>query len=245
MQSSSIDSLPRPVAGSSASTQEISVRDLRRSYRVGGTEVLALRGVDLDVAAGDFLGIVGVSGSGKSTLLHLIGGLDSPDAGEIIVADKRLSKMTAYEQALYRRQTIGFVFQAFHLVPNLTAEQNVQLTLTLQGVYGDERTGRAAQAIERVGLKHRAKHKPGQLSGGEQQRITVARAIVNRPRVLLADEPTGNLDRATAKSLMDLIDGIRRESGTTVLMVTHDESTASKYCDRLVRMQDGQFVEGK
>ncbi len=223
---------------------EIRIRGLKRHYSVGGSEVLALRGVDLNVYAGEFVGIVGVSGSGKSTLLHLTGGLDSPDEGEITVADQDLASMTSYQQSLYRRKTIGFVFQAFHLVPNLTAEQNVELTLTLQGVYGKDRTDRAAKAIERVGLAHRAKHKPGQLSGGEQQRITVARAIVNQPRVLLADEPTGNLDHATARSLMCLIDEIRHESNMTVLMVTHDESLAREYCDRLVRMQDGRFMEG-
>ena len=138
------------------SNAEIRIRGLRRRYTVGGSEVLALRGVDLDVFAGEFVGIVGVSGSGKSTLLHLAGGLDSPDEGEITVAGQDLAAMSSYQQSLYRRKTIGFVFQAFHLVPNLTAEQNVQLTLTLQGVYGKERTERAAKAIERVGLAHRA-----------------------------------------------------------------------------------------
>lgn len=229
---------------SPSSLAEIHVRDLKRSYRVGGTDVVALRGINLDVKSGEFVGIIGVSGSGKSTLLHLIGGLDTPESGEIVVAEQSLSAMTSYQQALYRRQTIGFVFQAFHLVPNLTAEQNVQLTLTLQGVYGQERLDRSRAAIERVGLSGRAKHKPGQLSGGEQQRITVARAIVNRPRVLLADEPTGNLDRANAELLMNLIDDIRKQLGTTVLMVTHDEVLAGRYCDRLIRMQDGQFLEG-
>lgn len=222
---------------------EIHVRNLSRSYVVGGTNVQALRGVDLDVFPGEFVGIVGVSGSGKSTLLQLVGGLDSPDDGSIRVAEQDLAKMSKYQKSLYRRKTIGFVFQAFYLVPNLTAEQNVQLTLTLQGTYGKERNARAKKAIERVGLSHRAEHKPGQMSGGEQQRITVARAIVNRPRVLLADEPTGNLDKATARSLMCLIDEIRRESNVTVLMVTHDETLAREYCDRMIRMEDGRFIE--
>ena len=226
-----------------AEAAEIRVRGVRRSYLVGNTEVRALRGVDLEISQGEFVGVVGVSGSGKSTLLHLIGGLDTEDDGVIEVAGRRLSSMTAYEKAIYRRETIGFVFQAFHLVPNLTAEQNLQLALTVQGIYGEERTKRAAMAIERVGLAHRAQHQPGQLSGGEQQRITVARAIVNHPRVLLADEPTGNLDQATAQSLMNLINELRLESQMTVLMVTHDESLARQYCDRIVRMRDGQFVE--
>lgn len=226
----------------SGSSAEILVRNLHRAYQVGGTDVLALQGVDLQIDAGQFVGIVGVSGSGKSTLLHLVGGLDTPDDGEIVVAGHELRNLTAYQKSLYRRKTIGFIFQSFYLVPNLTAEQNVRLTLTLQGIYGKDRTKLAAQAVERVGLSHRANHKPGQLSGGEQQRITVARAIVNKPRLLLADEPTGNLDQATAESLMALIDDIRKDTGMTILMVTHNESLANSYCDRIVRMRDGKFV---
>jgi ABC-type lipoprotein export system ATPase subunit len=226
----------------SGSSAEILVRNLHRTYQVGGTDVLALQGVDLQIDAGQFVGIVGVSGSGKSTLLHLVGGLDTPDDGEIVVAGHVLRNLTAYQKSLYRRNTIGFIFQSFYLVPNLTAEQNIRLTLTLQGIYGKDRTKMAAQAVERVGLSHRANHKPGQLSGGEQQRITVARAIVNKPRLLLADEPTGNLDQATAMSLMALIDGIRKDTGMTILMVTHNESLANSYCDRIVRMRDGKFV---
>ena len=222
---------------------EIRATSLRKNYRLGGTEVQALRNVDLDINRGEFVAVVGVSGSGKSTLLHLIGGLDSPTSGDIVVAEQSLASMSNYEKSLYRRKTIGFVFQAFHLVPNLSAQQNLELTLTLQGTYGKERSERARKAIERVGLGHRANHKPGQLSGGEQQRITVARAIVNTPRVLLADEPTGNLDRATAWSLMSLIDEIRRENNMTVLMVTHDETLAKEFCERVVRMQDGHFVQ--
>lgn len=221
---------------------EILVQGLQRSYRVGTADVLALRGVDLRVETGEFVGVVGVSGSGKSTLLHLVGGLDTADEGNVVVANRDLGKMTAYEKSLYRRETIGFVFQSFYLVPNLTATQNVRLALTLQGVYGSERTRMADEAIDRVGMSHRANHKPGQLSGGEQQRITVARAIVNRPRLLLADEPTGNLDQVTANSLMGLIDEIRQENNMTILMVTHDESLATEYCDRTLRMRDGQFI---
>ena len=233
---------------SAASTDEsctssvISVRNLKRTYQVGGSDVLALRGVDLALDERQFLGIVGVSGSGKSTLLHLIGGLDSPDEGDIIVAGQHLNQLTPFKMSLYRRQTIGFVFQSFYLVPNLTAIENIRLALTLQGVYGDERLKLADAAIERVGMSHRKDHNPSQLSGGEQQRITVARAIVNRPSVLLADEPTGNLDRATAKSLLQLLTRIRDEDGTTILIVTHDESLAEEFCDRVVRMQDGKFI---
>ena len=225
------------------SAMAIVARGLRRTYNVGGSDVLALRGVDFEIEKSQFVGVVGVSGSGKSTLLHLLGGLDSPDEGEVIVEGQSLNTMSKYEMALYRRKTIGFVFQSFYLVPNLTATENVRLALTLQGVYGARRTQLADEAIERVGMGHRRDHQPSQLSGGEQQRITVARAIVNRPSLLLADEPTGNLDQATAASLMELINEIREEDGMTIVMVTHDESLVKKNCDRIVRMRDGTFVE--
>lgn len=220
----------------------VSVRNLNRTYQVGGSDVFALRGVDLSVNEGQFLGIVGVSGSGKSTLLHLIGGLDSPDEGDIVVADQHLNRLDHFQMSLYRRQTIGFVFQSFYLVPNLSAIENIRLALTLQGIYGELRMELADKAIQRVGMTHRMNHKPAQLSGGEQQRITVARAIVNKPRVLLADEPTGNLDRATARSLLKLLSQIREEDEMTILMVTHDESLAEEFCDDVVRMQDGKFL---
>ena len=236
----SVDDENEPRSGSAS---VISVRGLKRTYQVGGSDVYALRGVDLDVAEGQFVGVVGVSGSGKSTLMHLIGGLDTPDQGEVNVAGQSLHDLSPYEMACYRRKTIGFVFQSFYLVPNISAIENVRLALTLQGIYGSERARLADEAVERVGMSHRKEHKPSQLSGGEQQRITVARAIVNRPRVLLADEPTGNLDRKTAISLVALIDEIRREDNMTILMVTHDEPLASMHCDQIVRMQDGRFVE--
>ena len=226
------------------SHDEIVIRQLTRHYRVGGEDVHALRGVDLDVRRGEFLGVVGVSGSGKSTLLHLIGGLDTPTTGTIIVGGQDLSTMTAYQLTMYRREFVGFIFQSFYLVPNLTAEANIRLALTLQGTYGRLRQQLAAEALDRVGLASRARHRPGQLSGGEQQRVTVARAIVHQPRLLLADEPTGNLDRKTATSLMELIRGINRDMQTTVIMVTHDELMASRFCDRTIRMKDGCWENG-
>lgn len=228
---------------SGSNSPEIDVHGLTRTYQVGGQTVSAVRGVDLAVQRGEFVGVVGVSGSGKSTLLHLIGGLDSPDIGHIKVAGHDLGRLSAFQKSLYRRQATGFVFQSFYLVPNLTALQNVRLALTLQGVYGRDRERLAIDAIDRVGMSHRAHHHPGQLSGGEQQRITVARAIANRPRVLLADEPTGNLDQATARSLLQLIDEIRHESEMTILMVTHDEPLAREFCDRLLRMCDGKLID--
>jgi putative ABC transport system ATP-binding protein len=215
-------------------------RGLTRVYRVGPSEVRALDGVDLEIARGEFLAVVGVSGSGKSTLLHLLGGLDTPSAGSVSVEGRELGALTPNERALYRRRTVGFVFQAFHLVPSLTARGNVELALTLQGVFGDERARLADEALARVGLGPRADHRPGQLSGGEQQRVALARALVHRPPLLLADEPTGNLDRITAAGVMDLIASMPRELGTTVVLVTHDEETARAHADRVLRLRDGR-----
>lgn len=222
---------------------EILINGLTKIHRMGESDIHALRGINLAVSRGQFVGVVGVSGSGKSTLLHLVGGLDFPNSGTIRVAGRDICQMTRRQRTLFRRSTVGFVFQSFFLVPTLTAEQNVQLALTLQGSYGAERETLATEALRQVGLSDRAWHKPGQLSGGEQQRVAVARAIVHRPRLLLADEPTGNLDNDTARRLMDLIDTIRRESATTVVLVTHDEDMVSQYCDRLVRIRDGRFVD--
>lgn len=215
-------------------------RDVTRVYEMGASTVHALRGVDLEVQAGEFLAVVGVSGSGKSTLLHLLGGLDTPTAGHIRVKGRELDKMSSMERSVYRRQFVGFVFQSFYLVSSLSAEANIRIALTFQGTYGDRRRTLARDALRRVGLADRAAHRPGQLSGGEQQRVCVARAVVHQPRLLLADEPTGNLDRQTAAALLELIRGINRDSGMTVVMVTHDKDLVSKYCDRMVMMEDGR-----
>ncbi len=226
----------------SHSQAEVDVRGLTRTYRVGASDVHALCEVDLAVAPGELLGVVGVSGSGKSTLLHLVGGLDSPTAGTIRVADQQLADLGSYQRSLYRRRVVGFIFQSFFLAAELSAEANIRLALTIQGTYGPQRRRLAREALERVGLAHRADHRPGQLSVGEQQRVAVARAIVHRPRLLLADEPTANLDRATALELMDLLQDIQRQSGTTIVMVTHDDELAARYCQRLVRLADGRLV---
>jgi putative ABC transport system ATP-binding protein len=221
----------------------IRVRGLTRTYQVGGADVHALRGVDLDVSAGEFLGLVGVSGSGKSTMLHLIGGLDTPTEGSVEVAGRDLTHLSRRERSFFRRQTVGFVFQSFYLIPTLTAEANIRLALTLQGVYGRKRDELARAALDRVGLAARRDHLPGQLSVGQQQRVAVARAIVHQPPVLLADEPTANLDRATAEQLMDLLAQLNRELGTTIVMVTHDDQLAARYCRRTIAMEDGRLTE--
>jgi ABC-type lipoprotein export system ATPase subunit len=221
---------------------QVEVRNLRRHYHMGPDEVRAVDGIDLDVARGEFLALVGVSGSGKSTLLHLIGGLDTPTAGSIQVGGRELGSLTPFERAVYRRTAVGFVFQSFHLVPTMTAAGNVALALTFQGTFGEERHQRTAEVLRRMGLERRASHKPGQLSGGEQQRVALARAIVHRPRLLLADEPTGNLDRRTAAEVLDLVQAINREQGTTIVLVTHDEDMAQRRADRVLRLCDGRLV---
>lgn len=223
----------------------IKVRGLTREYRVGPSTVRALDGLEIDVALGEFLAVLGVSGSGKSTLLHLLGGLDTPTSGSVSVRGEDLCSLNSYQRTVYRRTTVGFVFQSYYLVPSLTAEQNIALALTFQGTFGESRRRLAAEAVRRVGLQHRAGHRPGQLSGGEQQRVALARAMVHNPAILLADEPTGDLDRTTAAEVMSLVQGIHRELGTTVVMVTHDEETALRIADRVVRLRDGRLVEAQ
>ena len=220
----------------------VEVQGLTRVYRTGAFEVRALDGIDLAVRRGEFLALVGVSGSGKSTLLQVIGGLDTPTAGQVRVNGRELGRLSSFERAVYRRSVVGFVFQSFHLVPSMTAEANVAVALTFQGTYGAERRQRAREALERVGLGQRLAHRPGELSGGEQQRVAVARAVVHRPPLLLADEPTGNLDRRTAADVLHLIRDINREHGTTVILVTHDEETAGRMADRVVRLRDGRLA---
>ncbi len=221
----------------------IETRALVRQYRVGSATVSALAGVDLQVKRGEFLAVLGVSGSGKSTLLHLLGGLDTPTSGSVLIDGRDLAAFDAAQRTLHRRTLVGFVFQAYYLVPSLTAEENVALALTFQGVFGQQRRRLAAEAIGRVGLTHRAGHRPSQLSGGEQQRVAIARAIVHRPPLLLADEPTGNLDRATAAEVIALLDQVHRDLSTTVVMVTHDREMAGRVANRMVHLRDGRLAD--
>ena len=221
----------------------IEARGLSREYHVGPATVRALDGLDLDVRRGEFLAVLGVSGSGKSTLLHLLGGLDTPTSGSVVVDGRDLATFASRERTVYRRTVVGFVFQSYYLVPSLTAEENVALAVTFQGTFGSARRRLAAEAIGRVGLERRAGHRPGQLSGGEQQRVALARAIVHSPPLLLADEPTGNLDRATAEEVVALLRQVHRDLGTTVVMVTHDQEMASRVADRVVHLRDGRLVD--
>ncbi|GIK53132.1 MAG: ABC transporter ATP-binding protein [Planctomycetaceae bacterium] len=220
----------------------VQITDVWRQYRMGGAEpVAALRGATLAIEAGEFTCLLGKSGSGKSTLMNLIGGLDRPTKGSIEVDGIELSRMSARELSLYRREKIGFVFQSFNLVGSMRAWENVSLPLVFAGVPRAERKRRADEMLERVGLARRADHRPTQLSGGEQQRVAFARALISHPRILLGDEPTGNLDSATSEQIMALMVEENRR-GTTIIMVTHDPDLAERYASRIVRMADGAVV---
>jgi putative ABC transport system ATP-binding protein len=219
----------------------IRLESIWRTYRVGDSEVHALKAVDLEIAAGDYLAVVGPSGSGKSTLLNVLGCLDRPTAGRYAFRDREVESMTDAERTRLRQQDIGFVFQFFHLLARLTATGNVELPMLFAGVPRSERRRRAAEALEAVGLKERAHHRPDQLSGGQRQRVAIARAVVMNPSLLLADEPTGNLDRGSAGEVMELLDAMNRK-GQTVVLVTHDHEIANR-TSRRVRMDDGAIVE--
>jgi putative ABC transport system ATP-binding protein len=214
---------------------------LTRRYEMGDTFVDALRGVDLTVARGEFVALVGPSGSGKSTVLNLIGGLDTPTDGQVWIDGTELGDSDERTLTRHRRQHVGFVFQSFNLLPRLTAEENVALPLMFSGVPEKERLHRARVLLERVGLAARLTHRPTQLSGGEQQRVAIARALVGEPALLLADEPTGNLDTSTGAEIMKLLKELNQEHALTLLVVTHDPEVAA-FADRVVKLRDGQVV---
>jgi len=214
------------------------VRNLWKVYSMGSTEVKALRNVSFSVKEGEFFGVVGPSGSGKSTLLHIIGGLDRPTKGEVIVGGIKVNELSENELSRYRNRTVGFVFQMFYLIPRFTALRNVEMPLIARRVPKEERRKRALEALKMVGLEDRAFHKPNQLSGGEQQRVAIARAIVGRPKLLLADEPTGNLDSESVKSVMEVFKKLNKEYNLTVILVTHNLELIW-YCDRVIRLING------
>lgn len=218
------------------------MKGVHREYEMGKENVRALRGVDLEVNEGEVVALLGRSGSGKSTLLNVIGGLDRPTSGQVEVAGRELSTLSRDALSLYRRSLVGFIFQSFHLVPRLRAWENVSLPMIFAGHGHGERRKRGMEMLERVGLLERANHRPNQLSGGEQQRIAVARALINNPELLLCDEPTGNLDTATSDEIMKLITETHRE-GKTVFIVTHDPEIAACHATRTLRMSDGKFSE--
>ena len=219
----------------------IETRNLLKTYRTDGVAVEALRGVDLRVAPGEFVAVMGPSGCGKSTLLHLLGGLDRPTAGEVVVAGQRLDALSESARAVMRRETVGFVFQAYNLIPNLTVAGNVDLPGLLAGHPSTEVAARREELLEALGLADKDRAFPGELSGGQQQRAAIARALVNRPAVLLADEPTGNLDSRSGAEVLALLRRFHADGQTTVL-VTHDAKVAS-FAGRVVFMRDGQLVD--
>jgi len=217
-------------------------REVSKIYQMGGTRVIALDNVSLVVDEGEFVAIQGTSGSGKSTLLNMLGGLDRPTSGEIFFSSKPLGPLTKKEMARYRRYSVGMIFQNFNLIPTMTAQENVGLALAFAGLRGRERTKRANELLGRVGLSDRSTHKPAELSGGEQQRVAIARALANHPKVLLADEPTGNLDSTRSHELLSLLREMVNAESLTILMVTHDHELASSFADRIILMKDGRVL---
>ena len=214
-------------------------RELTKSYRSGAHRLTVLRDVSFSAGAGDFLAVVGPSGSGKTTLLGLLAGLDTPTSGTVLLDATDLGALGEDERAQLRGEKVGFVFQSFQLIPTLTAEENVRVPLELRGVRGA--AGRAREWLERVGLTDRMDHYPTQLSGGEQQRVAIARAFINTPRILFADEPTGNLDSDTGARIVELLETLNREAATTVVLVTHDAALAARAA-RIIRLHDGAVV---
>lgn len=220
----------------------IQLDQVSRHYVMGESVIRAVNDVSLTVPRGEFLALLGSSGSGKSTLLNLIAGLDRPSSGAVVAQGQDLSKMSPLALARYRRQAVGMVFQSFNLLPRMTLEENVELPLRLAEVDRSERAPRVREALQRVGLDKRIGHRPSELSGGEQQRTAIARALVNRPKILLADEPTGNLDSATGESILALLREIQKNPGMTIVMVTHERALAERFADRLAVMGDGKLL---
>jgi len=219
----------------------IRVRDLQKIYHIGDVDVPALRGVNLEVNRGEFLAVIGPSGSGKSTLFHILGGLAPPTAGEVWIDGVELRHLTENQRTEMRQKKVGFVFQKYNLLPTLTARDNIAIAQSLAGV--NNRPANFDHILEMLGINRRLDHKPRALSGGEQQRVAIARALVNQPAILLADEPTGNLDTANSNAVLDILRGLNKETGQTILMITHNPEAAA-FADRTVAMRDGKIVAG-
>lgn len=220
----------------------LEAREVSKVYQMSSTSVTALDHVSLNVKEGEFVSIQGTSGSGKSTLLNMVGGLDHPTTGEVFFNAKALGPFTKREMARYRRYSVGMIFQNFNLIPTMSAQENVGLALAFGGLRGNQRRRRAEELLRRVGLSDRLMHRPAELSGGEQQRVAIARALANNPKVLLADEPTGNVDSTRAHELLTLLREMVNKDSLTVLMVTHDHELATRFADRIILMKDGRVV---
>ena len=219
----------------------VTLKSVARTYRRGSEDVKVLQGIDLTIPKGDFVALMGPSGSGKSTLLNLLGGIDRPDAGSIDFGGAKLEQLSDGKLSAWRARHVGFIFQMYHLLPMLTAAKNVELPLLLTGLSGAERRERVTAALSLVGLADRAQHKPSELSGGQEQRVGIARAIVTDPEILLADEPTGDLDRKAGDQILELLGELNRKFGKTIVMVTHDPHAAAR-AQRTLHMEDGRVV---
>jgi putative ABC transport system ATP-binding protein len=220
----------------------LSAKEVSKIYQMGTNSVTALDNVSIEINEGEFVAIQGTSGSGKSTLLNMLGGLDHPSKGEVFFASRPLGPLSKREMARYRRFSVGMIFQNFNLIPTMSAEENVALALAFGGLRGQQRRERAGKLLGRVGLVDRMSHRPSELSGGEQQRVAIARALANSPKVLLADEPTGNLDSTRAHELLGLLREMVNQDSLTILMVTHDHELANSFADRIVFMKDGKVI---
>jgi putative ABC transport system ATP-binding protein len=220
----------------------VQTENVCRHYHMGGNVIRAVDGVSLEIEPGEFVALLGQSGSGKSTLLNLLAGLDRPTSGSIVVHGRDLAKMSSEELARYRRNDVGMVFQAFHLIPSMQVTENVELPMRFAEVDRAERAERVRESLARVGLAKRAEHRPSELSGGEQQRVSISRALVNRPSLLLADEPTGNLDSRTGEDILNLIRDVSLSLGMTVIMVTHERALAEHFAQRLIFLADGKLA---
>jgi len=224
-------------------TPFVLTRDLCKTYQKGTVPIPVLQGVSLEIAKGEYVSVVGRSGSGKSTLLNLLGGLDTATSGRIVVGDSDVTSMSRQDLAVHRRSTVGMIFQSFNLIPSRTALENITLALAFGNYPRSDRRRRASELLSSVGLEHRLSHTPGELSGGEAQRVAIARALANAPDVLLADEPTGNLDSKTAEEIIGLLVALNNERGLTVVMVSHDEAAARGVSHRVFRLLDGRVID--
>jgi putative ABC transport system ATP-binding protein len=231
--------------GIPAARDAVAIRsdNLCRHYRMGETLIRAVDGVSLEVRKGEFVALLGASGSGKSSVLNLIAGLDRPTSGSVVVQGRDLAKLPRQELAKYRLRGVGMVFQSFNLIPSMTLAENVELPLRFAEVGRGQRESLVREALERVGLQARMNHRPSELSGGEQQRAALARALINRPQLLLADEPTGNLDSHTGGEIMDLVREFNRRLGMTVVLVTHERALAERYTERMLFLADGRLID--
>jgi putative ABC transport system ATP-binding protein len=233
------------LTSAASATTAVRTENLCRHYRMGEASIRAVDGVSVEIRSGEFVALLGSSGSGKSSVLNLIAGLDRPTSGSVIVQQRDLARLSREELAKYRLHVVGMVFQSFNLIASMTLAENVELPLRFAEVERGKRESLAREALERVGLRARMNHRPSELSGGEQQRAALARALINRPQLLLADEPTGNLDSRTGTEIMELVREFNQQLGMTIVMVTHERALAERYAQRMISLADGKLVDDR